>query len=67
MQIKVNDQSYEVQVPFSIENLLAQLEKSSVTGIAIAINDEVIPKNEWNSHFLKEQDDILIVTATQGG
>lgn len=67
MQIKVNNQEYQVQSKISIEELLTQLEKANTTGIAVAVNDEVIPKNEWDSHFLAEQDDILIVTATQGG
>jgi thiamine biosynthesis protein ThiS len=34
-------------------------------GIAIAINDTVIPKSNWNSHPLKETDTVLIIFATQ--
>lgn len=67
MQIKVNNQDYSIETCVSIEDLLLQLEKANTTGIAVAVNDEVIAKNEWNNYFLKEQDDILIVTATQGG
>jgi sulfur carrier protein len=37
------------------------------TGIAVAINNTVIPKSDWNSHPIQETDDILIISATQGG
>ncbi len=68
MQIKVNNQNYKIEeTQISIEDLLRQLEKANVTGIAVAVNDEVIAKNEWKDYLLKEQDDLLIVTATQGG
>ncbi|HZK75961.1 MAG TPA: sulfur carrier protein ThiS [Candidatus Kapabacteria bacterium] len=36
-------------------------------GIAIAINDSVVPKSRWREHALKEGDRIEIVRATQGG
>jgi len=36
-------------------------------GIAIAINNEVIPKNSWENHLLREQDNVTIITATAGG
>jgi sulfur carrier protein len=36
-------------------------------GIALAINNTVIPKSDWNNHFLNPTDDILIISATQGG
>jgi sulfur carrier protein len=68
MQIKVNNQNYRIEeTQISIEDLLRQLEKAATTGIAVAVNDEVIAKNEWKHYLLKEQDDLLIVTATQGG
>lgn len=36
-------------------------------GIAVAINDEILPKSNWESYFVRENDNILIITATQGG
>jgi sulfur carrier protein len=36
-------------------------------GIAIAINNTIIPKQNWHLHYLNETDDILIISATQGG
>jgi len=31
------------------------------------VNEEIIPKNEWEIFFLKENDKVLIITATKGG
>jgi sulfur carrier protein len=36
-------------------------------GIAVALNDTVIPKNEWSETQLKQGDSIIIIKATQGG
>lgn len=37
------------------------------SGIAIAINNEIVPKGEWENYKIKDNDHILIITATQGG
>jgi thiamine biosynthesis protein ThiS len=31
------------------------------------VNNKVIPRNEWNTHKLNENDSITIIRATQGG
>jgi len=36
-------------------------------GIAIAVNENVIPKNEWDNFIIKENDRILVIIAAQGG
>lgn len=36
-------------------------------GIAVALNEEVIPKSAWQNQKIKNNDKILIITATQGG
>jgi len=36
-------------------------------GLAVAVNQEVVPKSKWDDFQLKENDDILIIKATQGG
>ncbi len=36
-------------------------------GIAIAVNDVVVPKSRWSEHELREGDHIEIVKAVQGG
>ena len=68
MELKINNQTKQ----FDAENLTVQalidLEiPENQNGIALAINQTVIPKSNWNTHLIKATDEILIITATQGG
>jgi len=36
-------------------------------GIAIAVNEQVIPRNEWEGYVLQMQDRVFVIRATQGG
>ncbi|WP_299435153.1 sulfur carrier protein ThiS [uncultured Aquimarina sp.] len=66
MTINVNNQIYSISENCSIEKLLEQL--GIVTnGIAIAINNEIITKENWNQKVVREHDIVTIIQATQGG
>ena len=67
MLIKVNNESKEVATDLTVVKLVQALDLVERTGIAIAVNDTIISKQSWESHVLKERDDVLIITATQGG
>lgn len=67
MQIQVNGKTHQLDATKSIEDLLVYLEMKQQTGIAIAVNDTVIPRDKWAKQQLNNQDNILIITATQGG
>jgi len=66
MTINVNNKQQEINNATSLRELL-DINGISLRGIAIAINDIVIIKEEWNSVFLKEEDTVTIIQATQGG
>jgi sulfur carrier protein len=36
-------------------------------GVAIAVNEVVIPRPEWQFHVLEEGDEILMIVPAQGG
>jgi len=40
---------------------------ADIKGIAIAVNDKVIPKSEWEEFCLQKEDRILAIGAVQGG
>ncbi|UXP31487.1 sulfur carrier protein ThiS [Reichenbachiella agarivorans] len=68
MKIKLNNEEQHLQD--SHINLLALLKEKNLyidRGIAVAINDEILPKSNWDDYLVKENDNILIITATQGG
>lgn len=54
-------------LPDNLEALLAMELPGKKKGIAIALNNQIIPLSAWAETFLKDQDSILIITATQGG
>ncbi len=68
MKIKLNDTEHEIlSTGTSLLQLLQDQSLYQEHGIAVAINDEIVPRPEWSGHPIKENDHILIITATQGG
>jgi|VirMetMinimDraft_7_1064189.scaffolds.fasta_scaffold56472_2 sulfur carrier protein len=67
MTISVNQKEHSYPAPLTLVDLVKQLGKAEKTGIAIAVNNSVIPKNNWTNLLLKDQDKVTIITATQGG
>jgi sulfur carrier protein len=67
MNVIVNNKSVELPDASGIHALLQQLNLSSPQGIAIAVNEQVVPKSEWESCVLKDNDAVLLIRATQGG
>lgn len=68
MELKINNQTKQFTASnLTVQTLLDLEIPEKQNGIAIAINNTIIPKSNWNSHSLKETDTILIISATQGG
>ncbi|PIB35220.1 thiamine biosynthesis protein ThiS [Reichenbachiella sp. 5M10] len=68
MKIKLNNEELILQE--SNPALIPVLKKKNLyldRGIAVAINDEILPKSNWEDYLIQENDNILIITATQGG
>ena len=66
MIISVNNTQKEISDNTSIEALLKALQHTQ-NGIAVAVNETVVLKHSWSEHVLKENDEVLIIQATQGG
>jgi sulfur carrier protein len=64
--VLVNENPIEVEENATLSQLLQKV-NASAEGIAIAINDEIIAKNAWKSQVIKNNDNVLIIKATQGG
>lgn len=67
MEIKLNNKVKSFPEQCSIRQLLDEVVREKQTGIAVAVNSQVIPKTDWVYHFLNHQDEVLIIKATQGG
>lgn len=64
--ILVNDQILEIHTDFTLCQVLQKLNISE-EGIAIAVNENIIPKSRWSATTLSINDKLIIITATQGG
>lgn len=67
MDIIVNDRKHTIDQHSTLNALLSNLNISSNKGVALAVNEQVIPRSNWDSHQLKENDEIMIIKAAQGG
>ena len=67
MIISVNNKPLELSSTENINSVLQRLQFNHTKGIAVAINNKVIPKSSWEDHLIKENDNITIIRATQGG
>ena len=65
MKLKVNDK--EVETVATTLSLFSQEQNLPTTGIAVAVNNRMIPRTEWDSFTLNEDDNILIIKAVCGG
>lgn len=66
MKIEVNEEPREILEQTTLKSLVDST-LDNTRGLAIAINNTVVPKEKWDQTILKEADKILFIKATQGG
>jgi sulfur carrier protein len=67
MEITVNQENYLVDDICSLQQVIGLILNLPSNGIAVAVNQEIIAKESWDSYFLKSGDHLTIIKATQGG
>ena len=67
MKVIVNNEILELSNGENIDELMRRLYPKGTNGKAVAIANKVIPTSLWKITEIKENDNILIITATQGG
>lgn len=67
MTIFLNNQERELPEPPTVTALLQLLALAQSRGIAIAVNNEVLPRDQWPTHELQPHDRLTLIRATQGG
>jgi sulfur carrier protein len=65
--VNVNDKSLALADTTTLNQLLDELGLSGCKGVAVAINDAVVPRPTWLKHLLTDGDHVLVIQATQGG
>lgn len=67
MKIKLNHQIINIEESMLLQHLVDQQLGEKQKGIAVAIDEQVIPKSLWPTTELKNNQSVLIIKATQGG
>jgi len=68
MELTINHTTKKFKtLPENLEALIAMESPEKKKGIAVALNNRIIPQSSWPETFLNDKDSILIITATQGG
>ena len=66
VQVKLNGEPRELPDGSTIAQAVAEL-TAAPTGVAAAVNGDVVPRNSWTVTFLRDGDQVEVVTAVQGG
>jgi sulfur carrier protein len=68
MKIKINGEEKVLEKELNLNELIkAELDSGEPKGVAVALNFKIIPKQNWSETILKDNDEIEIVHAVQGG
>jgi sulfur carrier protein len=66
MTVLVNGERRSLEPPLALDALVATL-TSAPSGVAVALNDTVVPRTRWGGTVLADGDRVEILTAVQGG
>jgi sulfur carrier protein len=67
MNIVINQQPKDIPDQCSLQQLLTEVLNIPVAGLAVAVDQTVIPSTEWQAYVLREADKVMLIRATQGG
>ena len=68
MNIRINGEEKEISENMNLWDLLISLEIDPLqSGIAVAVEREVIPRSRWKDNEVTENCEIEIIRAVQGG
>ncbi|GGB16812.1 sulfur carrier protein ThiS [Puia dinghuensis] len=66
-EVFINQQSFELPDGGRVADVLPLLQIVQADGIAIAVNEMVVPRPEWVNYRLQAGDRVFVIRATQGG
>jgi sulfur carrier protein len=70
MKITVNGAEREAEEGSSVAGVVASVTGRAdgrTAGVAVALNDQVVPRADWTTTIVREADRIEVLTAVQGG
>ena len=65
MNIKINNKETEVKAT-SLQELATELSLPE-KGVAVAVNNRMVTRTDWNQTAIKESDNVVVIKAVCGG
>lgn len=66
MIIKFNNKEMELSSQASLQQLAETLQMPD-KGVAVAVNNQMIPRTKWSETILQENDQVVVIKAACGG
>jgi sulfur carrier protein len=66
MHVFINGQAHELAASATVADAVRSLGVPA-SGVAVAVDDELVPRAEWSAYRLADQARIEVLTAVQGG
>jgi sulfur carrier protein len=66
VQVKLNGEPRDLPEGSTVAQAVAAL-TAAATGVAAAVNGDVVPRGSWAATLLRDGDQVEVVTAVQGG
>ena len=68
LTLMVNGQAHTLELADpDVSSLLQALQIPTIRGVAVALNEQVVPRSQWALTPVCDGDQIEIIQATQGG
>ncbi len=67
MNIYINDEAKQISEDDTLQQIIDGVEIKRKKGIAVAVDNQVIPRSQWEHYYLKQDAKVMIIIATQGG
>jgi sulfur carrier protein len=65
--VTVNGSARELAAGATVAVVVAEIAGADASGVAVAVNDDVLPRAAWAVTTLAAQDRVEVLTAMQGG
>jgi sulfur carrier protein len=66
VRVKLNGQSRDLPDGSTVAQAVTEL-TAAASGVAAAVNGDVVPRGSWAVTRLRDDDQVEVVTAVQGG
>lgn len=66
IHIQVNNKPYECPEESTLQQLTVLLQLPE-KGVAVAVNNRIVPRAAWDTHTVRENDSLVVIKAACGG